>query len=592
MSVLQPVLEASPPVPAPTLLVELAPRSQVFFENLGDLIFPRPVPPLELQSTAAEFWPDVLVERRLPWRALLQSVAYHGIAIALLAGLTHLFALHVRTASPLPFDRSQVVYYHSSEYLPPLDTRVAAPSSAQKAAPAFSRQSVISVPPEADNHSQTIVTPPRVKLQHNLALPNMVAWSSDQQKPRLAVPSPPLVPASEITRIAPSKLENSVVLPPPDADRLSHSRSQETLQSAVVAPPPELQDAARPTLLASPPDLIAPPPEVASSIAHRVGNLTVAPSAVIGPAPKLPLAEQRSLAGGGSRVNDRAVVPPPPALSGVRPSPSAGEPGNHVVALSLNPAVRAPAQAPGGNRRGSFAATPEGKSGASGSPGSTNARSLDSGSGAGSARKMDLPTGLYVGSAAKPSPVAGNSGNTNVAPELVARNAVPRASAKAHPIQPADPSKLSPSERSVFAGRRFYSLTLNMPNLNSAGGSWVIRFAELDRDSGDSVGQIGQKSTAADLSQPMATRKVDPAYPMQLMRENVTGTVIVYAVIHVDGSVGNVRVLRGVDDRIDRFASDAVAQWKFEPATKNGAPVDVEATFQIPFRPARLGSNF
>ena len=90
----------------------------------------------------------------------------------------------------------------------------------------------------------------------------------------------------------------------------------------------------------------------------------------------------------------------------------------------------------------------------------------------------------------------------------------------------------------------------------------------------------------------MATRKVDPAYPLQLMRENVHGTVILYAVIHADGTVGNVRVLRSVDERLDRFASDAVSQWKFDPATKNGAPVDVEATFQIPFRPTRIGTSF
>jgi protein TonB len=90
----------------------------------------------------------------------------------------------------------------------------------------------------------------------------------------------------------------------------------------------------------------------------------------------------------------------------------------------------------------------------------------------------------------------------------------------------------------------------------------------------------------------MATRKVDPAYPLQLMRENVHGTVILYGVIHSDGSVGNVKVLRSVDERLDRFASEAVAQWKFEPATKNGTPVDVEATFQIPFRPTRVGTSF
>lgn len=155
-------------------------------------------------------------------------------------------------------------------------------------------------------------------------------------------------------------------------------------------------------------------------------------------------------------------------------------------------------------------------------------------------------------------------------------------------MQPDSAAKLSEPERAVFGSRRFYSVNLNMPNLNSAGGSWIIRFAELKQD------QINRdpNAQADDLSQPMATRKVDPAYPTQLMRENVHGTVILYAVIHADGTVGNVRVLRGVDDRLDRYASQAVQQWKFDPATKNGTPVDVEATFQIPFRPARVGTNF
>jgi len=100
------------------------------------------------------------------------------------------------------------------------------------------------------------------------------------------------------------------------------------------------------------------------------------------------------------------------------------------------------------------------------------------------------------------------------------------------------------------------------------------------------------KSPAVDLSQPVATRKVDPGYPLQLMRENVGGTVILFAIIHADGTVGNVLVLRGVDDRLDKLATEAVAQWRFQPATKNGSPVAVEATFQIPFRPPRVGTNF
>jgi len=157
-------------------------------------------------------------------------------------------------------------------------------------------------------------------------------------------------------------------------------------------------------------------------------------------------------------------------------------------------------------------------------------------------------------------------------------------SAPSRTMQPESTTKLSEPERAVFGNRKFYSVSLNMPNLNSAGGSWVIRFAELNHDSSNH----DANSPAADLSQPAATRKVDPAYPLQLMRENVSGTVILYAIIHADGTVGNVRVLRGVDERLDRFASQAIAQWQFQPAMKNGSPVDVEATFQIPFRPTRF----
>ncbi len=217
-----------------------------------------------------------------------------------------------------------------------------------------------------------------------------------------------------------------------------------------------------------------------------------------------------------------------------------------------------------------------------------------------------MPSGLYVGStAAKTSPVAGEPGKTStnsVNPNLIASVPPPRvASAPSHPLQPGDSAKLSPAERAVFGNRKFYSLTLNMPNLNSAAGSWVIRFAELDRDFGShdlnnhdlsSHDLSSHDAPAEALSQPMAIRKVDPKYPLQLMRKNVAGTVILYAIIHADGRVGNVRILRGVDDRIDQFASQAVAQWQFQPATKNGTPVDVEATFQIPFRAMQVGTDF
>ena len=94
------------------------------------------------------------------------------------------------------------------------------------------------------------------------------------------------------------------------------------------------------------------------------------------------------------------------------------------------------------------------------------------------------------------------------------------------------------------------------------------------------------------MSAPVATQKVDPAYPMELMRRNVHGTVTLYAVIRNDGSVTDVRVLRGVDDNLDEFARAALSRWRFRPATKNGSPVDLEAVIMIPFRPVRSKSGF
>ncbi len=588
-----PAVETPHPTPVPRLLIELPSWREGFASNLRDLVSSTQGAPLELRSAPAAFWPDVFVKRPLPWEGFVRSSACHLIAFGLLLGLSRFIALQPRIVPQSVFEHSDVIYYQPSEYLPPLDTRRASNAPPQKADPAFSPQPIISVPPEADNHSQTIVTPPKIKLNRDLVLPNIVAWS-DAKKPRLEIPAPPLTPAAEISRIAP-KLENSVVTPPPDSARLTNRRNSPALQNSVVAPPPELRSANVAEVQGLQPSAIAPPPQVDSS-ARRLGDLNIGASAVIAPAPQLPVAEQRMIQGGrqGNGSLTPQVVAPPPSVSSASASGASFGAQGRVIAISLNPAVGAPPNPPAGNRRGSFAATPDGHAGASGTPASMGTNSV-SGNGGNSAKtSSELPPGLYVGKTAeKTSPVAGEPGaksaGNSVNPNLVASVHPPRVSSTPlRTIQPESSTKLSEVERSVFGNRRFYSVTLNMPNLNSAGGSWVIRFAELNHDSSNH----DPSAASPDLSQPMATRKVDPAYPIQLMRENVAGTVILYAVIHADGSVGNVRILRRVDDRLDRYASEAVAQWKFDPATKNGTPVDVEATFQIPFKPTRVGSNF
>jgi protein TonB len=89
------------------------------------------------------------------------------------------------------------------------------------------------------------------------------------------------------------------------------------------------------------------------------------------------------------------------------------------------------------------------------------------------------------------------------------------------------------------------------------------------------------------MQPPAVVRKVDPKYPPTLIAEHVEGEVILYAVIRRDGSVDSIQVARGIDSQLDSNAMRALAQWKFKPAERNGAPVDLEAIVHIPFHAPR-----
>ena len=57
------------------------------------------------------------------------------------------------------------------------------------------------------------------------------------------------------------------------------------------------------------------------------------------------------------------------------------------------------------------------------------------------------------------------------------------------------------------------------------------------------------------------------------MHDRVEGVVVLYAVIHSDGSVSDIRVLEGFDERLNENARKALSQWRFRPGTKEGTPV-------------------
>ena len=541
--------------PEPRFVVDLEPWMGVFLRNLRDL-FRAPQPGLELSSPPAAFWEDVFVAPHLPWRRFLESAIYHAAIIAALSGAAQFWPQsHINDRAT--FSSKDVIYYSASEYLPSLDTRRIHISLPKRGAPEHAPQTIISVPSEPDNRTQTIVVPPKLKLDREVAMPNIVAWPQNQ----LTIPMAATArPASDVTLPA---LPTSVVAPAP---RLT----------ATVTQSPSLTQA-----------VIAPPPVVQAALIQRLGDINIGRAQVVSPAPELRVTEQRTLARDPA-ASGPAVVPPPPSLEATGTTS-----GGRLISLGIHPVTpTAPLDTPPGNRSGIFAASPLGKSGAPGTPDIPASDDHASGNGTGKAAGIDsnnIPPGLFVGSSPKsanssPAPGA-QSGTTNGTAShalsddsrLMAKATPPRVTAVPQPLTSGSsahyPTEL---EKKVFGDRKFYSMTLNMPNLNSAGGSWVIRFAELKED-----------SAHGDLVAPLATRKVDPGYPAELMRRNVQGTVTLYAVIRSDGSVGEVRVLRGIDERLDEYARAALSHWHFSPAMKNGYAVDLEALVLIPFRAIR-----
>ena len=60
--------------------------------------------------------------------------------------------------------------------------------------------------------------------------------------------------------------------------------------------------------------------------------------------------------------------------------------------------------------------------------------------------------------------------------------------------------------------------------------------------------------------------------------------VLVTVLIKPDGAVGDAKVMRGIDERLDQSALEAIRKWQFKPASRGGEPIAVEALFSIPFQ--------
>lgn len=124
--------------------------------------------------------------------------------------------------------------------------------------------------------------------------------------------------------------------------------------------------------------------------------------------------------------------------------------------------------------------------------------------------------------------------------------------------------------------------TGGLPGTGSGAGMGEGQGPGIGPGSGGGIGG-GPYRAGAGIDAPKLVKEVRPDYTPDARRRNIEGDVVLEIVITNRGTVDRVRVLRGLGAGLDENAIAAVKQWRFEPARRQGAPVDVVVEVSVGF---------
>jgi periplasmic protein TonB len=117
----------------------------------------------------------------------------------------------------------------------------------------------------------------------------------------------------------------------------------------------------------------------------------------------------------------------------------------------------------------------------------------------------------------------------------------------------------------------------------SGGGVGMGRGPGVGSGSGGGIGG-GVYKVGGGITAPRPIETPDPEYTDEARRAKIEGTCILGLIVDADGHPRDLRVIRGLGYGLDAKALESVRQWRFEPARKDGQPVNVEVSVEVAFR--------
>ena len=498
-------------------------------------------------------------------------------------------------------NEEHLVWYNLRDKLPDIKPAAAAGDQAASRRPRAQRkfpQTLVSGPKDDARAPQTIVTEaPPAELPKPLPLPNVVAERASPPHPRLFLPPPdtppaevpaPVLPDSPRVEVKPPATASPLGVSAPRPQPLPFRPPPERKPAVSAPPPPELPEAprvasAKPPASAAPLGISAPrpqplpfrppperkpavsaalPPQLpeAPRVASAKASASAAPLGVSMPAPK-PLPFQPP----PDRI---APQPPPPSIDSPAPpvtSPAAAGAESFAIA-SLEPSKFTEVPAPPASHEAGFSGAPE-------------AHPENAGAVSNERAALVVPNLTAAGGVRDALPTVAPAPDTSARSRLLAEL---RSPAIPHPPVGASPNapyalRVSSAPDPRLDGRVVYAMAIQMPNVTSYSGSWMVWFAER-------IARPGEPP--ANIRLPEPRHKVDPAYIRSAVDQRIEGVVKLAAVIGKDGRVDRIELLSGIDNRLDESAVEALGKWLFEPALRDGAPIEVDAVFEVPFRVA------
>lgn len=76
----------------------------------------------------------------------------------------------------------------------------------------------------------------------------------------------------------------------------------------------------------------------------------------------------------------------------------------------------------------------------------------------------------------------------------------------------------------------------------------------------------------------------DPEYSKEAKEAKFQGTCVLSLIVGADGNPHDIKVVKSLGKGLDEKAIEAIKAWKFEPGTKDGAPVATQINIEVSFR--------